>query len=208
MKLILIRHGEVAGIEPPHFRGREDLELLPVGMQQAAATANRIAAIGKISGLYSSPLRRCMETAAPIGEAIGTEVRSTPAFTDIDYGAWQGLEIEAARQRFGSHVVQWLAAPHLTVLPGGNVLADVLARITRAIDGLVEKHGNETVVVVTHDSVIRLMLLSALDLPMSHYWTLRQDPCAISEIEAERDRQTARVVNDTSHLIPTGNPGR
>jgi broad specificity phosphatase PhoE len=58
----------------------------------------------------------------------------------------------------------------------------------------------ETVVLVGHDSVNRVILLHALELPLSRYWHLGQAPCAINQIEAARDRFFVRSLNETYHL--------
>lgn len=61
-------------------------------------------------------------------------------------------------------------------------------------------HAGETIVIVGHDTVNRVLLLHALDLPLSAYWRVRQDPCCYNEILVCGDRFTAGALNDTGHL--------
>jgi probable phosphoglycerate mutase len=65
---------------------------------------------------------------------------------------------------------------------------------------VIGQHPRETVVVVGHDSVNRVILLHALDLPLSRYRRLGQDPCAINEIDFSAGEFTVRSVNGTWHL--------
>ena len=67
MRFILVRHGHVEGIEPERFRGRADLSLTKQGEGQAQALAARIAFGWRPTQIYTSPARRCVATAAPIG---------------------------------------------------------------------------------------------------------------------------------------------
>lgn len=62
------------------------------------------------------------------------------------------------------------------------------------------RHPEELIVLVSHESVNRAILLHALDLPLSHYWTLDQSPCCINEVEFFGDRFLVRRINDTAHL--------
>jgi broad specificity phosphatase PhoE len=195
-KIILVRHGHVHGIAPERFRGRQDLPLTDL----ALSTAQRIRATWKIASVYSSPLSRSLATAQVIAEACGTEVHSLSELTDIDYGEWQGLTPQEVGSRWPAPFNSWRQAPHLVEIPGGESLAEVTARVTRGLGRILSRHRNEAVVVVGHDSVNRLLLLWALDLPASAYWHLRQEPCAINELDFAHDRFQLATMNETWHL--------
>lgn len=76
----------------------------------------------------------------------------------------------------------------------------MLARVAHVLRIVVDRHPEDTVVLVGHDSVNRVILLHALELPLSRYWLLAQAPCAINEIIAARDGFSVRSVNETCHL--------
>lgn len=90
-RIVLIRHGQTEWNRLERFRGRADLSLNEVGLAQAEATARRIAAAWPASAVYSSPLKRAMETAKIIAEALALAVQPLAGLMDIDYGEWQGL---------------------------------------------------------------------------------------------------------------------
>jgi len=199
-KIILVRHGHVEGISPERFRGRADLALTPEGCRQAEATARCIQATWTPAALYASPLSRCRTTAEAIGRPFGLTPTAVPGLMDIDYGEWQGLTPDEVGRKWPEPLDTWYRAPHWAAIPGGESLQDVLARTVAALRDVIGRHPSETVVVVGHDSVNRVILLHALDLPLSRYRRLGQDPCAINEIDFSADEFTVRSVNVTSHL--------
>jgi broad specificity phosphatase PhoE len=198
--LILVRHGHVEGIAPERFRGRRDLPLTAIGERQAVATARRIAATWRPAAVYASPLARCVATGAAIGAPFDLEVRPDPRLTDFDYGQWHGLGPEEVRARWPEEAETWYRAPHLAVIPGGETLQAVLERTTRALHEMLRRHPEDAVVLVGHDSVNRVILLHALDLPLSRYWHIEQRPCAINELSFDAGAFVVRTINETWHL--------
>lgn len=199
-KIILTRHGHVEGIVPERFRGRLDFALTATGKRQAELTARRIASTWDPTAIYTSPLRRCTATGAAIGDLVGVKPRPDPRLSDIDYGAWQGLTPDDARLRWPEEIELWYRAPHLASIPEGETLQLLLARTAAAINEVVRLHPKDIVVLVGHDSVNRVLLTYALDLPLSHYWRLKQEPCAISELSFDDGLFTVETINDAWHL--------
>jgi phosphoserine phosphatase len=199
-KIILVRHGHVEGISPERFRGRTDLMLTAEGRQQAEAAARRIRASFRPAAIYTSPLSRCRATAEAIGKPLGLTPTPLDGLIDIDYGEWQGLTPEQARGRWPDLLDTWYRAPHWAAIPGGETLQTVLSRVVSALRDVIGRHPSDTVVVVGHDSVNRVILLHTLDLPLSRYWRLSQKPCAISEIDFSDQGTTVHSLNETWHL--------
>ena len=199
-KVILVRHGHVEGISPERFRGRADLMLTPVGHREAEATARRIRATWTPAAVYSSPLNRCLATGEAIGKPLGLAPNPLPGLVDIDYGEWQGLTPDEVRSRWPAELDAWYRAPHWATIPGGETLQDVQTRTVSVLRNVIRRHASDVVVVIGHDSVNRVILLHALDLPLSRYRRLGQDPCAINEIDFLEEGSTVRSVNETYHL--------
>jgi len=88
--------------------------------------------------------------------------------------------------------------------PGWRDPAGLLARTVAALRDVIGRHPKETVVLVGHDSVNRIILVHALDLPLSRYRRLGQDPCAINEIDFSAGEFTVRSVNESYHLSQDG----
>ena len=199
-RIILTRHGHVEWIAPERFRGRADLPLTDRGVAQARMTSRRVEALGPVAALYTSPMSRSVRTGQIIAEPFRLEAQLVEALNDIHYGAWQGLTPDEARARWPDEIDLWYRRPDLVQIPGGESLQDLLARAAHALRVVVGRHPQETVVLVGHDSVNRVILLHALELPLSRYWQLAQEPCAINQIEAARDCLFVRSLNETGHL--------
>jgi phosphoserine phosphatase len=198
--VILVRHGHVDWHDPERFRGRAELQLTERGRRQARATALRIATTWQPDAIYASPLGRCRDTAAAIAAGCRRAVETVDGLADIDYGAWQGLTRDEAAARWPEEVERWYRAPHLVQIPGGETLPALSLRSGTAFLDLMRRHPAETLVVVGHDSVNRVLLLKTLELPLSRYWHLRQDPCGISRLSFDGDTFVVACLNETQHL--------
>ena len=202
--LILVRHGHVEGIHPARFRGQLDLPLTELGHQQAAATARYIAATWQAAAVYTSPLTRCRDTGAAIGAAQGCSVAALPELIDINYGSWQGRLRDEVQQSEPERFEAWMTQPQLTLVPGADSLQDVQARLLRALDRMRTDHAGKTVIAVGHDSTNRVFLTLGLDMPLSRYWHLQQDPCAINVLQFDATGCRVVAFNQTAHLAGLG----
>lgn len=199
--LILVRHGHVQGIHPERFRGRIDLPLTDLGRKQAEATADFIASQWPAFTIYCSPLSRCVDTAEAIAHKRDIVVHPIPELFDIEYGSWQGRERDEVKEAHPELFKCWMEQPQFTAIDGAETLQDVQARMARALNIMRKAHPGETVIAVGHDSTNRVFLTLALDLPLSRYWHLQQDPCAINVLRFDIDGCRVISVNQTSHLI-------
>ena len=199
-KILLVRHGHVEGIWPARFRGREDLPLTKRGNAEALAVARRIASKWQPERVYTSPLSRCVATGAAIAQACGIEVKSIEQLNDIDYGTWRMRSHQEMAVAEPALSTAWFNTPHLMRFPGGDSLQDLVARSADAVRLALESHPDGTVVLVSHDSVNRALLLQLADLPLSSYWRLAQTPCCINEIDVADKQVRILAINETSHL--------
>ena len=196
-RLLVVRHGHVEGMSPERFRGRRDVDLSDLGTRQAHATAQAIAARWHPVAIYSSPLRRCLQTAAPIAAACGgLPVAVLEDLNDVHYGDWEWHTHEEVRARWPELFECWFAAPQLVRFPQGESLQDLVARTANVLRFVRARPADETIVVVGHSGCNRALLLQALDQPLSAYWRLAQDPCSVSEIELNGLTTTVRRFNE------------
>lgn len=197
---ILVRHGQTEWNRVERFRGRADVPLNAAGLAQAAATGVRIAAEWQPEAIYTSPLSRAVVTAEAIAVHFGLPVARLDGLIDIDYGEWQGLTPDEARARWPAQVEAWYAAPQIVQAPGGESLAGLRDRAMATIHELAALHPDQTVVLVSHTVVNRVILLAILGLGNDRFWRLRQDNCAINVFEIEGGDATLVSMNDTCHL--------
>jgi phosphoserine phosphatase len=199
-KILLTRHGHVEGIKPARFRGREPLELTARGRAQAAAVAQRIAGAWRPSKIYTSPMGRCVATGAAIAKACGIAAEICNDLNDMDYGAWQFKTFEDARKDDRALFDAWFATPQLVRFPHGESLQDLAARAANALRFVLDRHRDDTIVLVGHDSVNRALLLQCLDTPLSCYQRIVQDPCCLNEIDSADGSIWIVRINETHHL--------
>lgn len=173
-KVILTRHGHVDWIAPERFRGRAELPLSESGIRQTEALGRRVAEGWKPDAIYASLLSRCVDTGKAIGRATGVQVDILDDLLDIHYGQWQGLTHEEVRSCWPGEWRLWLDVPHLAVIPDGETLAAALVRAINVFQVVLRKHRDQTIVLVGHDSINRILLLHSLGLPLSRYWRIRQ----------------------------------
>jgi phosphoserine phosphatase len=199
-KILLTRHGHVEGIHPARFRGREPLELTARGQREAAAVAGRIARAWRPQKIYSSPMGRCVATAAAIADACGLTAEVCNDLNDLDYGAWQFTTFEDAKADDPALFAAWSATPQLVRFPNGESLQDLAGRVANVLRFILVRHRDDTIILVGHDSVNRALLLQLLDLPLSRYWRIEQDPCCLNEIDINDRNVCILRMNETHHL--------
>lgn len=203
-RFVLVRHGQTEWNRIERFRGRADVPLNDTGLRQAAAAGERIAADWKVSAVYSSPLSRAVATAEAIAGHFEHHVQTHSGLIDIDYGAWQGLSPEQARERWPAEVAAWFSAPEQARIPAGESLDDLRNRSVSAVRELVGPHAHETIALVGHTVVNRVILLAVLGLGLDRFWRLQQEPCAISVFESDGTDFVLCSMNDTCHLRGLG----
>jgi phosphoserine phosphatase len=200
LTILLVRHGHVPGISPERFRGRAEIDLTETGLAEAHKTADWIARWWQPTVIYTSPMKRCRDTGTAIAKRSGVNIEVLEDLNDLDYGHWQWLTHEAVAAESPVLYRRWRTSPHLMRFPNGESLQDLVARAGDTLRLAMERHPAETVVMVGHDSINRAILLQALDQPLSSYWKLLQDPCAISEIAITTESIRVMRINESTHL--------
>lgn len=170
-------------------------------MVQAEAAAHYILAHWFPKAVYCSPLLRARQTAEKIAQPLHLHERVHPGLLDIDYGAWEGFTPDDLRdQGWGKALEAWYMQPHDAPIPGGEMLQAVRLRAMGALGEIVERHCGETVVIVAHTVVNRLILLGILGLGNERFWHLGQDTCAINVIEFDGKFYKLLKMNDNCYL--------
>jgi len=199
--IVLVRHGQTAWNREVRFRGQANPPLDDVGREQAAATARYVAKRWPVEAVYASPMARAMQTAEMIAEAHELVAEPFQGLLDIDFGEWQGHSPAEVKRRYPELLSAWFETPHTVEIPGGESLDVVRRRAVAGLDTIAERHPGQTVAMVGHTVVNRVLLCAVLGLGNQHFWQLRQDTCAVNVFEVDREgTATIVVLNDTSHL--------
>ena len=201
MRILLARHGETAWNAEGRYQGQEDIALSPVGEAQARALGGRLRDV-HIDRAVASPLARAARTAElALGAERAAVLRTDDGLKEIAHGTWEGLLSGEIRERDPERAVAWRDAPHEVTMPGGESLQHVLDRawpaLARACEGLGD---HDTLLVVAHDAVNRVLLCRVLGLPLAHLWRFRQAPTTVNLLEGPSvDRLDVVRLNDCSH---------
>jgi len=199
-EIILVRHGETEWNVAYIFRGRIDIELSQTGMKQAELLA-RYLSDTKVDAIYSSPLKRALQTAEAIAGYHRLNVQIAPALIDFDFGRWQGLSRQEVQDKYKALYAEWLEHPHQVQMPDGEKLADVRKRALSVVESIIAKHTG-MVILVSHRVVNKVLICALLGLDNSRFWNIEQDTCGITSFIYENNRFILAKHNDTSFLTP------
>ncbi len=170
------------------------------GRLQARALAERLAA-EPLAAIYSSPMKRSMDTAAIVADPHGLTPIPAAGFEEIHHGHWEGLLRSEARDRFPEEFAAWESDPSTFAPRNGETGLTVLARALPALRGIVARHAEQSVVIISHKATIRLLIASLLGFdPRGYRNRLDQHPCGLNILDFS-DPASARLVlyNDVTH---------
>jgi len=195
----LVRHGQTAWNKEEIFRGRTDVPLDETGLKQAELAGQYFKGI-EIHAIYSSPLSRAWQTAQKIAQIQTVKVEPLEGILDMSFGDWEGHAHQEIRKMDNETYRQWVESPHLVKLPGGESLDDVRGRAMAALEEVLRKHSEKTIVLVSHRVVCKVMICAILGLDNSHFWQIAQDTTAINLIQYKKGKYILSLMNETCHL--------
>ncbi|MGY1802322.1 histidine phosphatase family protein [Blastococcus sp. SYSU D00922] len=205
--VILLRHGRTTANTGGVLAGwTPGVQLDETGAAQVAAVGERLAKV-PLAAVVSSPLDRCLQTAAAIAAGRDLEVRKDDRLGEARYGDWTGRAIkELAKEPLWKVVQQH---PSAAVFPGaeGEGLAQTQARAVAAVRSWNAQLGPAAVwLACSHGDVIKAVLADALGLHLDQFQRIVVDPASISVVTYTETRPFVVRVNDTggdvSALIP------
>jgi ribonuclease H / adenosylcobalamin/alpha-ribazole phosphatase len=199
-RFVLVRHGVTAYSVERRFAGRSDLDLTEEGAAQAARAAERVVQIGGVTAVVSSPLARTRQTAGIIAERLGLPVQTEDDFAETDFGEWDGYTFGEVRDRWPAEMSEWLADPFVAP-PGGESFETVTKRVSDARDRVLAEFAEQSVLVVSHVTPIKVLVRLALQAPSSALHRMYLQPASVSVLDYFSDGNVAlRSFNENAHL--------
>ncbi|MFQ5633410.1 MAG: histidine phosphatase family protein [bacterium] len=163
-KLILIRHGETKHNAAGKFQGHFDSELSKKGFQQAEAVAKRVASTA-FAALYSSDLKRTMQTAQPIFQETRHAIIADARLRERDFGIFQNHSLREIQEKFPEAHAKFSLQDPDYVIPQGESSNQLTKRVMAVFEEIANRHAGETVVIITHGGPIGALLRYTLGLP-------------------------------------------
>ncbi len=199
IKIILIRHGETRW---NHLRriqgGSTDTPLSATGKAQVNNLGKALKS-EKIDAIYSSPLRRALDTANAIAKYHKLPVQIVPQLRELEVGELEGLNVEDLTNDFSHFLVHWNKGEGSEKLPGGESLADLQQRSWTIIQDIAARHKG-TVIVVCHYFVIITIICSVLGLPPSGIKRFRVGVGSMTVLDFENGIPRLKSLGDVCHL--------
>jgi len=198
--LYIIRHAESRGNTDGLFHGHSNGVVSEAGQKQLRLLERRFSEI-HIDVIYSSPLRRTMQTAEAVRYDRDIRIIEMKELIEINGGEWEGMSWSDIRRLFPNEFALWREQPWNFSPPGGESMLDIRTRAVGAVKKIVGENEGKKVAVVTHSCFIRNFLCFAKQLPIEELNSVDWcDNTGITIVKYENGEITSIEENDTSHL--------
>jgi len=194
-----VRHGlteSTGSVLPGRTPG---LNLSDTGRTQAQRAAELIADGTTVDAVYTSPLERTRQTAAPIAAATGRRAKVDRGLIECDFGEWTGEKLSSLMKRPEWATVQ--RAPSSFRFPGGESFVEMQLRIVSTIERLRAAHPGGTIVCVSHADPIKAALAHALGSHLDQFQRLVIGTCSISAVAWSAYGPVVLAVNSTGNSL-------
>ena len=177
-QIILVRHGQNDWVKEHRLAGWiPNIHLNETGRDQAQAAAKRLADL-PVKAIYSSPVTRCLETAAFLAAGRDLQIEELPDIGEVRYGEWEGEKIKKLARK-----PEWFAVQHYPSrmrFPGGEALREVQFRAVQQLEALAARHPDEMIVVCSHADLIKLVLAHYLGTHIDLFQRIVVSPASSS----------------------------
>jgi alpha-ribazole phosphatase len=194
-RLVLIRHGEPEAYARGRCYGKLDVSLSNLGREQMRSVARRLKKT-PLSAVYCSPRQRAYESAKILAVEHNLDVSSDPRLCEIDFGEFEGLTYDEAAERYPEQYREWMEQPTAVTFPGGESYMALRERVRRCLEDLYTSHSGQTIAVVSHGGVNRVILAEALHLESKYVFRVDQSYASVSIIDYYDQTPVVRLVNN------------
>ena len=206
MILYCVRHGETTYNVQRRLQGHSQRSALsPLGRRQSEAVAAALAD-KPIEAIYASPLRRALETAVIVAQALRLEIRTDPRLREINVGVFQDQLRADLEKHQPEALARWLSGDPDYVIPGGESRRQLAARGREALEAI-RRSGHRQVVVVSHGGLLVSTIKSLLGIPLADP-PLALENCSITTLDWPDDGGVELAALDqVGHLAAVGHGG-
>ncbi|NOZ70241.1 MAG: histidine phosphatase family protein [Deferribacteres bacterium] len=184
-EVCLIRHGETVDADSARYKGHIEVPLSGHGMQQMRKLADYLArnGRGKLKAVYSSCLGRAVKSAEIIAGPHGIQPVVVEGLKERNFGAWEGMTFDEIRRTDPGAFKAWAEDPLRFSPPGGESTIDFSNRALKAFNAIVSAHPGDSIAVVAHGGINRVILCHLLGIPLENIFRIEQDFAALNIIE-------------------------
>lgn len=182
--LYLIRHGETQLNMKGVYYGWTDCGLSGKGVMQAEKVAGMLKDI-TFDKVISSPLKRAKETAAIVSRCQQSEIILDERLKELNFGSWEGKHYKTIQDSDRDNWDLWVNDWKKTAPPAGESFISMYRRVKQSIKEILEKYEGQTIMVVTHQGCLRIIMCILLNMKYEDYWhfTFEHDTYSLMEVE-------------------------
>jgi broad specificity phosphatase PhoE len=201
LNIYFLRHGQTTFSRNNAFCGSGlDPDLTPAGQEMARAFAGAYQSL-KWKAIYTSPLRRTIQTSESLSGKIGLDPERREGLKEIGYGAWEGMTVEEVNKSFHDDYIKWSADPAWNAPTGGEMGIMIARRAADVIEEIKSRFSDGNVLVVSHKATIRTAVCALLGIDLGRFRSRLACPVAsVSIIEFGDRGPMLKSLADTSHL--------
>ncbi len=201
-RLHLLRHGEVEASYQRVFGGRIDMNLSPFGRQQAEALAKYLSR-HPVDAIFASPMKRAQQTLAPLLRQFNLASVTCPDLREVDFGDWTGLSWTQVHERYGIRPFEWLDKLHLAEIPNGECGRRFRERVEPCLRQILQDTAGQSVAIVCHGGVIRMILSILLELPLPKTSVFEIEYASLTQVDLHPGRTEIQLLNFTPWREPS-----
>ncbi|PEF06831.1 histidine phosphatase family protein [Bacillus thuringiensis] len=200
IKLYFARHGETEGITMGRMESRKDSPLTNMGILQIKSLKNRLQN-EELNYIYTSPSGRALKTAEIINEERQITLFQDDRLYEMDIGDWDGFTQQEIKQKDSINFEQFLHSPKTFKPEDKESFYDVMNRVEAFISHIISNHGNESVLIISHTTVLSLMRCFFKKQGIEHVWNNpRFQNGSLSLVFCEEDQFLVKLDADITHL--------
>lgn len=203
LEILLIRHGQSEGNLKGVFSGSYDYSLTENGIKQGNVVCEYIANNYKVAGVYSSKLKRAMQTVDLLSERTGVKNKPLKYFNELYGGKWENQSIEAIQSKYANEYKTWAENIGLATPTKGETWNSILKRAIKGLKYIAKdcKDKDGVAVVGTHGGIIRALEVYLKGLPLEK---MQEIPwvsnCSITTIEYDGKNFSLKEVGKDDFL--------
>lgn len=200
--LYLVRHGETEGGEVKRYKGSIDVPLSEKGIEQIEQVAKYLNRSYKtyndLKAVYCSPLIRALRSAEIISEPHGLKPIVIPDLRERSFGIWEGMSFDEIRERYPEEFEAWADNPLKYSPIGGESTIEVRDRAVSSLDNILSNHNEESIAIVAHGGVNRIILCHIMGIPLENIFRIEQDYASVNIIEFHDKYPVVKLLNGVS----------
>ncbi len=197
-KVYLIRHGETEGADSRRYKGHIDVPLSEKGIEQVKRLSRYLSRNSSsdagVKAVYASGLSRAVKSAEIIAEPYALAPVIVEGLKERNFGVWEGMSFDEIKEKYPDAFDAWAKNPLKFSPMEGESTLDVKVRALSAFNEIVNKHKGDTIALVAHGGINRVILCDLLGVPLENIFRIEQDFAALNSIELW-DYPVIRCIN-------------